>query len=99
MLWKVHNLIEAVFLMCQQLHEWLQLATGGFAFEEGLKGTESAAKFYIAHANLEGHGAATSHAKRFPDAAKGVGGTGPFISKQHSSHVLVCPSLNFTLFW
>lgn len=70
----------------------VQLATGGCAFEEGLKGTESASKFYDTHSSLERRGGAASNARRFPDASKGIEGTGPFISKQHTAHVLVCPT-------
>lgn len=79
-------------MCCKQLHLLVQLATGGSAFEEGLKGTESAAKFYDAHSSLELRGGAATHAKRFPDATKGLQGTGPFISKQHVAHILVCLS-------
>jgi hypothetical protein len=77
--------------MCRHLLRLLlQLATGGHAFEEGLKGTESAAKFYDAPSTLQQRGGAATHSERFPDATKGIQGTGPFISKQHTAHVIVC---------
>lgn len=90
-------------VLCQSGHLFryklhlVQLATGGSAFEEGMKGHESAAKFYDTHSSLERRGGSVAKAKRFPDASKGIEGTGPFISKQHTVHVLVCPTKHLKL--